>query len=84
MHHVFNYSDREKELIRENAWLKTINGDLTNGRKKRRELVTVKRQESAKTVVRNELILKRIKNIKVDGHPFLRLSFKVISVFAYV
>ena len=29
MHQVFNYSDREKELLRENTRLKKIIGDLT-------------------------------------------------------
>ena len=29
MHQVFNYSDREKELLRENTLLKKIIGDLT-------------------------------------------------------
>ena len=37
MHQVFNYSDREKELMRENARLKRIIGNLTIELKKSEE-----------------------------------------------
>jgi transposase-like protein len=37
MHQIFNYSDREKELMRENARLKKIIGDLTIELKKSEE-----------------------------------------------